>query len=325
MNYHISIEQMKKSYAEFELFVDFKISAHELISIVGPSGCGKSTTLSLITGLIEPDEGAVLIDGDDITGLPVWERNIGFVFQDYALFPHMNVKKNIAYGLKLAKESTTIIDSSVESLLETIQLQGYGSRDIESLSGGERQRVALARAVAPHPHLLLLDEPLSALDAKLRISLRKEIQRIHKELELTTLYVTHDQEEALAISDRIIVMNNGRIEQIGTPEEIYHEPASRFVAQFIGSSNIIEESEYPDTCLFFRPEALHIDDDTVTEKTHRIYRNATLSYQEFSGQYYCCTFTWNSQLLIAYSSSQLDLGKNDYTLSVAHDSVCFIN
>ncbi len=325
MNQEITIKNIQKSYADFELSVDFTISAQELISIVGPSGCGKSTTLSLITGLIEPDEGSVLIDGEDITGLPVWERNIGFVFQDYALFPHMNVKKNIGYGLRLAKESTEDIEASVNSLLETIQLSGYGSRAIESLSGGEKQRVALARAVAPHPHLLLLDEPLSALDAKLRISLRKEIQRIHKELRLTTLYVTHDQEEALAISDRIIVMNKGRIEQIGTPQEIYQEPASRFVAEFIGSSNLLKESPEAENYLFFRPEEVLIDDSSVTETTHRICRDAILRYQEFSGQYYTCTFSWNEQELTAYSTSQLMLREKNHELAVAHESVTFIN
>ena len=319
MNEYIAIQNLKKTYPEFELSIDLTINAGELVSIVGPSGCGKSTTLSLITGLIEPDSGTVVIDGEDISPLPVWERNIGFVFQNYALFPHMDVQKNIAYGLKLAGKSAASIRREVESLLGTVQLDGYGSRDVTNLSGGEQQRIALARAVAPKPHLLLLDEPLSALDAKLRISLRKEIQRIHRELELTTLYVTHDQEEALAISDRIVVMNGGRVEQIGTPEEIYHQPASRFVAEFIGASNIVEKGG--ETC-FFRPESVQIDVIPAGEEAIH-FTEAVLTYQEFSGQYYTCTFSCGEQSITAYSPHALLSGQCS-TLSVARSSLKYL-
>ncbi len=319
MNEYISIQNLKKSYPEFGLSIDLTINAGELVSIVGPSGCGKSTTLSLITGLIEPDSGTIVIDGEDISPLPVWERNIGFVFQNYALFPHMDVQKNIAYGLKLAGKSASFMRREVESLLGTVQLDGYGSRDVTNLSGGEQQRIALARAVAPKPHLLLLDEPLSALDAKLRISLRKEIQRIHRELELTTLYVTHDQEEALAISDRIVVMNGGRIEQIGTPEEIYHQPATRFVAEFIGASNIIR---HEGKICFFRPESVQIDVIPAGED-HLHFAEAVLTYQEFSGQYYTCTFSCREQSITAYCSRSLLHGQS-CTLSVARSSLKYL-
>ncbi|MCF7933356.1 MAG: ABC transporter ATP-binding protein [Spirochaetia bacterium] len=332
MKQDIVIRNLKKSFPEFLLDVDFTIRHREMITIVGPSGCGKSTTLSLITGLIEPDQGSIAIGDEIISDLPVWERNIGFVFQDYALFPHMRAAQNIGYGLKIRNRPASEISEAVTGLLETIQLQGYESRSIEHLSGGERQRIALARAVAPNPRLLLLDEPLSALDAKLRVQLRKEIQRIHHDLGLTTLYVTHDQEEALAISDRIIVMNQGRIEQIGTPEEVYHRPASLFVAQFIGESNILPRSAVPlrpDAAendriaryVSFRPEKTTIRRAPHVPLSNEIlFDDVQLLYQEFAGQYYACTFTHQGVQLHAYSKERLD-GKDTYMLTVEQEDL----
>ncbi len=333
MKHDITIRGLRKSFPEFLLDVDFTIHPHEMMTIVGPSGCGKSTTLSLITGLLSPDSGILVMDEKDVTNLPVWERKIGVVFQDYALFPHMNVAQNIGYGLKIQHQDKAMIANTVRRLLSTIQLDGYEQRAIDNLSGGERQRVALARALAPGPKLLLLDEPLSALDAKLRIQLRKEIQRIHHELGLTTLYVTHDQAEALAISDRIIVMNHGTIEQIGTPEEIYDKPASLFVAQFIGISNILPFTSATDSSIqigsstakpsyvSFRPEYVTIGKKLTNHQSqYLIFEDARLVYQEFAGHHYICTFTHHDHELHAYAARKLSQ-QNRYVLTVEKKNV----
>ncbi|MGM0432535.1 MAG: ABC transporter ATP-binding protein [Spirochaetota bacterium] len=326
MNDHIHIRNVTKTFAEFTLSCDLTIAEHEMVSLLGPSGCGKSTTLSLINGILTPNEGSIILGGRDMTPLPIWERPIGYVFQDYALFPHMNVRQNIAYSLKIAGRPKAERDRRVDELLEIIQLEGYGNRTIEHLSGGEKQRVALARAIAPKPKLLLLDEPLSALDAKLRISMRKEIQRIHREMGLTTLYVTHDQEEALAISDRIAVMNAGRIEQTGTPEEIYQQPATLFAANFIGLSNIIpsDEIRFPTECphIVFRPE--HVDISQTTNETTRqdavVFSRAHLIYEEYAGQHYVETFSWNGREITAYSKKKRIIDTM-FELSVAKNHI----
>lgn len=236
----IILKSIKRSFKEFNLEVDFTINKGELVTLLGPSGCGKTTTIGLISGILTPDSGDILINNKNVTNLPIWQRDIGIVFQDYALFPHMDVKANIAYGLKARKQGNSLITKKTNEMLELVHLQGYDNRDIDSLSGGEKQRTALARALAPAPELLLLDEPLSALDARLRTILRREIRSIQQELGITTIYVTHDQEEALSISDRIVLMNNGRIEQSGTPWEIYNRPSGKFSADFLGDSNKIQ-------------------------------------------------------------------------------------
>ncbi len=219
--------------------VTLAVNAGELMALVGPSGCGKTTSLRLIAGFEDPDAGDVLFNGRSVLAVPPEQRGVGLVFQSYALFPHMNVFKNVAYGLKFAKLSSSPKER-VRELLELVDLTGLEHRMPSELSAGQQQRVALARALAPKPKILLLDEPLSALDAKLRERLRIEIKRIQRTLKITTLYVTHDQEEALAVADRVAVMSVGRIEQIGSPREVYHTPATEFVVRFIGRGNLLD-------------------------------------------------------------------------------------
>jgi putative spermidine/putrescine transport system ATP-binding protein len=218
--------------------VDLRIGAGETLVLLGPSGCGKTTTLRMIAGLETPDAGGrVRFDDDDVTHLPIERRQVGMVFQSYALFPNLNVRDNIAYGLKIRKMPREAIHRRVDELLALTELQAHGDKAIDALSGGQRQRVALARALAPQPRILLLDEPLTALDARLRDTLRTEMNALLRELGVTTVYVTHDQAEAMALGDRIVVMSAGRIEQIGTPREVYFKPVNRSVAQFIGTMN----------------------------------------------------------------------------------------
>ncbi|MEY7848102.1 ABC transporter ATP-binding protein [Natrarchaeobius sp. A-rgal3] len=219
--------------------VDLTVRDGEFFTLVGPSGCGKTTTLRTIAGFEEPTEGTVSFDDEPMTDVPPERRDVGVVFQSYALFPHMSVADNVGYGLRFREPPTgTTADERVSALLELVDLEGMGERSPDQLSGGQRQRVALARALAPEPELLLLDEPMSALDARLRESLRLQLKRIQSDLEITTVYVTHDQEEALAISDRLAVMRDGELEQVGRPQEIYREPATRFVAEFVGDNNV---------------------------------------------------------------------------------------
>ncbi len=236
----LTLNKTVKSFKDFTMTTEFSVNNGELLTLLGPSGCGKTTTLQLIAGILKPDSGNIILNGKDITFLEPWKRDIGIVFQDYALFPHMNVAQNISYGLKRKKHDRTSIKKTVRDFLDLVRLAGYENRSIDSLSGGEKQRVALARALAPNPGLLLLDEPLSALDASMRKDLRREIRRIQKKLNITTVYVTHDQEEALTISDRILIMSNGRIEQEGTPCEIFNKPETEFSARFLGHSNLIK-------------------------------------------------------------------------------------
>jgi putative spermidine/putrescine transport system ATP-binding protein len=220
---------------------DFNLEAvrGEFVSFLGPSGCGKTTTLRMIAGFEKPTGGTIVIDGTDITYRSPNQRNVGMVFQSYALFPNMSVADNIGFGLKVRKRPKAAIDKRVGELLELIHLEGRADRFPWQMSGGQQQRVALARALAIEPQVLLLDEPLSALDAKIRIVLRKEIRAIQRQLGITTVYVTHDQEEALSLSDRVVVMSDGRVEQIGTPSEIYNFPSTAFVASFVGTLNLV--------------------------------------------------------------------------------------
>ena len=221
---------------------DFNLSVErgEFVSFLGTSGCGKTTTLRMIAGFETPSQGTITINGKDVTNVPPNRRNVGMVFQSYALFPHMSVSDNIAFGLKIAKQPANDIKLRVAEMLQLIGLEQMGSRYPHQLSGGQQQRVALARAIAIKPQVLLLDEPLSALDAKIRVNLREEIRAIQKRLNITTIYVTHDQEEALSLSDRVVVMNAGNIEQVGTPFEIYNFPATPFVASFVGTLNQLQ-------------------------------------------------------------------------------------
>lgn len=220
--------------------VDININPGEFFTFLGPSGCGKTTTLRMIAGFYFPTEGKVIFDDQDVTTLQPNKRNIGMVFQNYALFPHMTVFENIAFGLEVRKLSKSDIRAKVEKAQSMVHLEQYGHRKINELSGGQQQRVALARALVIEPNILLLDEPLSNLDAKLREETRLEIKRLQLELGVTTIYVTHDQTEAMAMSDRIMVMDNGVIQQVGSPEEIYNKPINKFVASFIGESNVLD-------------------------------------------------------------------------------------
>jgi spermidine/putrescine transport system ATP-binding protein len=237
----VHIDNMTKRFGNVAAVdrLDLKIRAGEFVTFLGPSGCGKTTTLRVLGGFEMPTEGRVILDGADVTRLPPNRRNVNMVFQDYALFPHMTVGQNIAFGLELKGKTKVDIDDRTGQLLDFLQLGGFRDRTPDQLSGGQRQRVALARALAPDPKLLLLDEPLGALDAKLRGQVQVELKDIQKRTGKTFVFVTHDQEEALTMSDRIIVMNRGKVEQDGTPEDLYYRPQSRFVAEFIGDTNLI--------------------------------------------------------------------------------------
>jgi putative spermidine/putrescine transport system ATP-binding protein len=241
-DHFLSIQSVRKSFGPTTVVQDFNldVGTGEFVSFLGPSGCGKTTVLRMVAGFEEPTSGSVVIGGKDVTRLKPNQRNIGMVFQAYALFPNLTVAQNIAFGLKVAGVSKADTDSRVAEMLNLIKLPQFGDRYPYQLSGGQQQRVALARAIAPKPKLLLLDEPLSALDAKVRVSLRDEIRSIQKELGITTVFVTHDQEEALSISDRIVVMYGGKAEQVGTPFEIYNRPSTKFVANFVGTLNVLE-------------------------------------------------------------------------------------
>ena len=238
----LALANIKKSFGQTQVVHDFNMAIEkgEFISFLGPSGCGKTTILRMIAGFEPPSGGSITIDGKDQTRLKPNQRNIGMVFQAYALFPNMTVFDNVAFGLKVAGQPKAEIEKRVKEMLKLIHLEHLADRYPYQMSGGQQQRVALARALAPKPQVLLLDEPLSALDAKIRVSLREEIRQIQRQLGITTVFVTHDQEEALSISDRIVVMNAGRADQIGTPSDIYNRPSTRFVASFVGTLNIIE-------------------------------------------------------------------------------------
>lgn len=237
----LELKDLYKSFGETPVLrgLDIQIERGEFVTLLGSSGCGKTTTLRIIAGLEEPDSGQVLLNQKDITGLEPNRRDVNTVFQNYALFPYMNVEQNIGYGLKLKKTPKDEIRRQVKHMLEIVQLEGFERREPDELSGGQRQRVAIARAVINSPKVLLLDEPLGALDLKLRRQMQEELKKLQKKLGITFIYITHDQEEAINMSDRIAVMRNGVFEQIGTPNEIYYHPQTSYVADFVGNANII--------------------------------------------------------------------------------------
>ncbi|MFQ3616219.1 MAG: TOBE-like domain-containing protein [Cyanobacteriota bacterium] len=266
----IVVENVSKRFGNFCAVdqVSLEIKTGSLVALLGPSGSGKSTLLRLISGLEMPDTGRILLTGKDATYASVQDRNIGFVFQHYALFKHMTVRKNIAFGLELQKVPKEKVKKRVEELLDLVQLNGLGDRYPSQLSGGQRQRVALARALAVEPKVLLLDEPFGALDAKVRKDLRAWLRRLHDEVHVTTVFVTHDQEEAMEVSDEIVVMNRGRVEQMGTPAEIYDHPASAFVMSFIGPVNVLPSTSHifqgngfdsPHPEVFLRPQDVMVE------------------------------------------------------------------
>ncbi len=266
----IVVENVSKRFGSFCAVdqVSLEIKTGSLVALLGPSGSGKSTLLRLISGLEMPDSGKILLTGRDATYESVQDRNIGFVFQHYALFKHMTVRKNIAFGLELQKVPKAKVKARVEELLALVQLAGLGDRYPSQLSGGQRQRVALARALAVEPKVLLLDEPFGALDAKVRKELRAWLRRLHDEVHVTTVFVTHDQEEAMEVSDEIVVMNQGRVEQMGSPAQIYDHPASAFVMSFIGPVNVLPSTsrifqgngfDSPHPEVFLRPQDILVE------------------------------------------------------------------
>jgi sulfate transport system ATP-binding protein len=265
----ITVNQVSKRFGNFQALeaIDLQVEPGTLVALLGPSGSGKSTLLRTIAGLETPDTGTISINHRDTTHLDIRKRNIGFVFQHYALFKHLTVRQNIAFGLEIRKKPRKILKNRVEELLELIQLQGFGDRYPSQLSGGQRQRVALARALAVQPEVLLLDEPFGALDAKVRLELRSWLRRLHDEVHLTSIFVTHDREEAMAVADKIVIMNHGKIEQIGTPAEVYDRPVNPFVMSFVGKVNIFPHTSFSETKhhadvatqAFIRPHGIKIN------------------------------------------------------------------
>lgn len=249
----IELKNISKNFEDQQVLkgIDLNIYENEFLTLLGPSGCGKTTLLRIIGGFEEPSNGQLIFDGKDISKVPPYKREVNTVFQKYALFPFLNVADNIAFGLNLKKMDKDVIEKKVSRMLELVGLKGFVKRDVTLLSGGQQQRVAIARALVNEPKVLLLDEPLGALDAKLRKDMQTELKKIQKEVGITFIFVTHDQEEALSMSDTIVVLNDGVIQQIGTPMDIYNEPQNRFVAEFIGESNIIEGNMIKDCLVNF--------------------------------------------------------------------------
>lgn len=259
----IEVHNIHKQFGQFRALQQINLSIHsgELVALLGPSGCGKTTLLRIIAGLEQPDGGSIVFHGEDVSGQDVRDRNVGFVFQHYALFRHMTVFDNVAFGLRMKPKSIrpgkAQIERKVHELLNLVQLDWLADRYPEQLSGGQRQRIALARALIVEPRILLLDEPFGALDAKVRKELRRWLSQLHEEINLTSVFVTHDQEEAMEVADRIVLMNKGAIEQIGTPDEVYNHPASEFVYHFLGDSNRLRLAE-SDQVILFRPHEVSL-------------------------------------------------------------------
>lgn len=238
----VELQNVTKQFGETKVVQDVSLQVREgeFLTLLGPSGCGKTTTLRMVAGFEQPTLGSIVLDGKRVDGTPANKRNVNTVFQSYALFPHMNIYDNVAFGLKMRGENKAVIKEKVTKMLELVRLQGYENRTPAQLSGGQKQRIAIARALINNPKVILLDEPLGALDLKLRKQMQVELKHLQQQLKITFIYVTHDQEEALTMSDRIAVMNNGFVEQIGTPVEIYEKPKTKFVADFIGETNLFE-------------------------------------------------------------------------------------
>ena len=339
----LTLEKIRKSYGKFTLNADLQLQEGEFHTFLGPSGCGKTTLLRIIAGFTSPDSGRIYLDGKDITEVPPERRNISIVFQDYALFPNMTAGRNIGYGPETRHWSKDRIRRRTEELLEAVELPGYENRKPDTLSGGEKQRVALARAIAVNPSLLLLDEPLSAADEKLKGALKAQIVETHRKNHLTTIYVTHDQEEAMTISDRISVFRKGNIECTGKPEEIYFHPKTLYAAKFIGQSNIIKgrvrsTGEMVDVecqnriiraknlsykcapgdevTLFFRPECCAIADGNG-ENTLR----GKIISRTFYGSRYTCSVETGCGIIKVYDSYPFRLTGNECTLAIEPENI----
>ena len=330
----VNLEDIRVSYdGKSDVLKDLRLSIEkgELVSLLGPSGCGKTTTLRVIAGLIEPNDGTFVVDEMDLTKVPVHKRNFGMVFQSYALFPHLTIKENVAFGLKLRKENKTVIEEKVMEILEVTGLSDFADRYPKQLSGGQRQRVALARALVIEPKLLLLDEPLSNLDAKLRVTMRMEIKRIQRALGITTVFVTHDQEECFSISDKVAVMNKGVIEQYDSPDEIYKNPRTEFVARFIGFENFIslekekEHLYYAEDGTSFRTMRAHSDDKvkaTIRPDNISMHRTLAPADNVLSGTVRVRTFLGKSyQYEVETAVGNLIVNDEDAKLYQAGESV----
>ncbi len=271
------VSKLSKKYIDFELNVSFEITKGEFLSILGPSGSGKSTILKLIAGLEQPNTGIINMFGRNLSSIDASKRNMGIVFQDYTLFPHLNVFDNIAYGLKVRKEEKITIRNKVYNMLEMLNMKGYEKRTPQTLSGGEQQRVAIARALVINPDLFLLDEPFSSLDTNLRKSIRREIVQIQRKLKITTIFITHNQEEALSISDKILLVKDGKVVQFGKPSELYENPTNDFAAFFLGDANIINNK-------IIRPEKLTLNN--ISENQDKEGIKGIVSDIEYFGSYY---------------------------------------
>ena len=296
----IEIKNVSKSFGEKCILRDVSIYVKqgEFLTLLGPSGCGKTTLLRMIAGFGSPDSGEILINGTDITNMPPHERPVNTVFQRYALFPHLDVYENIAFGLKLQKVPEAEIEKRVRKVLKMVSMTDYEDRDVDSLSGGQQQRVAIARAIVNQPKVLLLDEPLSALDLKMRKDMQIELKEMHRKLGITFIYVTHDQEEALTLSDTIVVLDDGNIRQVGTPTDIYNEPQNAFVADFIGESNILNGKMIKDKLVEFAGHEFECVDEgfgenvdvDVVVRPEDIYITNKLDSAQFTAKVKSCTF-----------------------------------
>ena len=306
---YLECNQIRQSFgSKFSMDLSFSMDKGELLCIIGPSGSGKSTLLSLIAGIDTPQSGSILIDGEDITHMSIRRRRIGMVFQDFSLFPSMNVEKNIRYGMKETQDK----EEHTRELLNLVGLEGYGKRSANQLSGGEAQRIALARAIAAEPRILLLDEPLSALDAPLRKKLRSVIKHIHEKTATTMLYVTHDREEAFAIADRIMIIKSGRIAAIGGPEALYNNPPNLFAAAFTGEGSTVPmslfESDTEEKTAFIRPEDINIDINAEVQSDDEtiLLHGAKVLETEFTGTAYTVSLDYEGHLLKAVSDRKPD-------------------
>lgn len=321
-NYIIDIQHLSKSFGDKKVLrdINIKVRKGEFVTLLGPSGCGKTTILRLIAGFLAPNEGTILLDGKDIGNLPPYQRPLNTVFQRYALFPHLDVYDNIAFGLKLKGVPQKDIDAKVRKVLRLVNMEDYEERDVDSLSGGQQQRVAIARALVNKPKVLLLDEPLAALDLKMRKDMQIELKEMHEKLGITFVYVTHDQEEALTLSDTIVVLNEGKIQQVGTPTDIYNEPVNSFVADFIGDSNILDGTMLCDHRVKFIDEEFACVDEGFGENTpvevvvrpEDVNIKKDKSKAQFFGTVTSCTFKGVYYQLFVNTDKGYELMVQDY-------------
>ena len=330
----IEIRNVSKSFGEKCVLdnVSINVKKGEFITLLGPSGCGKTTLLRMLAGFGHPDTGEILINGEDITGIPPHKRPVNTVFQRYALFPHLDVYENIAFGLKLQKVPEKEIDQRVRRALKMVSMTDYEDRDVESLSGGQQQRVAIARAIINQPKVLLLDEPLSALDLKMRKDMQIELKEMHRKLGITFVYVTHDQEEALTLSDTIVVLDDGHIRQIGTPTDIYNEPQNAFVADFIGESNILNGKMIKDRLVEFAGHEFECVDEgfgenvdvDVVVRPEDIYITHKLESSQITAKVKSCTFKGVHYEMFVDSDKGYELMIQDYNAFEPGDEVGLI-